>query len=324
MPDFSNGNVTRRVTSRLLGTSKSMGGSCVCSQRAVLALALLAVSFGCDDKRRYVTPAPTPDATEVTAIRVAAGSGGGSTAETLMEPTGWATIRGTIRLVGTPPPNPLYNVTKDNSVCAPGGVSPPSEVYVVGEEGQLADAVIWLKTDLSEGDEELWIHESARPGLTGEVEFDQHACVFDTHVLAMQSSQTLRILNSDSVGHNTKLDSEVSASNVTLPANGSATATFRGQDRKPFKASCAIHPWMYAWIITRENGYFDVTDTTGTFELAHLPAGVPLDIVFWHEAAQFDSSEIRGDGSTAIRRSRISITLDPDTVYEWDISIPAP
>jgi hypothetical protein len=65
-----------------------------------------------------------------------------------------------------------------------------------------------------------WVHEVAK-GSTEEAQFDQKACMFLTHVAAYQTTQRIKVLNSDPVGHNTNMEPRRNVSmNQTIPVGG--------------------------------------------------------------------------------------------------------
>ncbi len=220
------------------------------------------------------------------------------------EPTGWASFKGRITLVGSPPPQAKLPVTgADASVCAPGGKPVFGQTVVVGENGGIKNVIIFLTTKISP--DEPWTHPSVKPGTPKDVVFDQKQCTFLTHVCVMQTGQTLRILNSDLVGHNTKIDN--TPINRIVASGGEVI--YRPQDewKSPTPVSCSIHPWMSAHLLVRENGYFAVTDENGDFEIPNLPAGVDLVFRIWQEKTKFLSG-VEIDGQ-AVKKGKITLNL---------------
>jgi hypothetical protein len=165
-----------------------------------------------------------------------------------------------------------------------------------------------------------WVHPDAQPGaMTDEVIFDQKECVFLTHVVAIQTSQKLRALNSDPVGHNLM----VASFNQTIPSGGFAIYEPLKEQRAPVEMRCAIHPWMQAWFINRDNGYFAVTNPDGTFEIANLPAGVPIELRVWQEKLGAVSNVTVNGEPTTWSKGKLALTLDPDTELELNVVLDA-
>ena len=275
---------------------------------ALLGAALLLAGCG-----RRLPPDPTvidhAAAGELRGKLEAGGGGAVDSAAPAQNPTGLAMLSGTFKIGGTPPPNPILNITgNDQAVCKPGGSEVRAQQVAVGPEGGIANIVIYAEQVPDE-----WVHDSAKPGKIDEVTFDQRACAFLTHVLAIQVSQPILIKNSDPVGHNTKFQPrEGGAFNQIISADGGSSRYQPvGEEREPFAVSCNIHPWMRAWIVTRSNSYFAVTDEEGKFDIANLPAGVPLRFRVWHEKARFRQVDLSvNDQSISLQRRRFTLTLD--------------
>jgi hypothetical protein len=293
--------------------------------RIALLLLMMSIGSGC---QRTLAPDVAADNVKVAEIRLAFGQAGGGTADVdegpQQEPTGWATLRGVFKLDGAAPSRAPLPVTKDVEVCAPGGRTPLSEAVLVGPDGGLKNVLLFLSRSIP--DTEPWTHASAQPGKTDEVIFDQKECIFLSHVLAMQATQPLKILNSDPVGHNTNLSPDANPSfSLTIPSGGSSTYQPNAEERQPFSVICNIHPWMQAWIITRKNSYFAVTQEDGSFEIPNLPAGVDLEFRVWQEKSKFVSEATINGTSQTLPKGRLVLNLNPgdDATNQYEVAIPA-
>ena len=255
----------------------------------LLGVALLAtLSAGCP---RSSGTAGWIDHGEVTDLRKALseGAAGKTEAVAAAEPTGFATIKGTFKLVGqNPRPRKPLPVNKDQDICMPGGKEALSEELLVDSSGGIKDVVIYCITKMP-ADNPKWIHPDFEAAKGNAVEFDQKNCVFLTHVLAVRSTQPVILKNSDSKGHNANIAAKGKAlsANIIIAAGGSSNYTAGGESPEPFDVSCNIHPWMSAKIISRDNPIFAVTKADGSFEIKNVPAGVPLDFKVWQEACKF-------------------------------------
>jgi plastocyanin len=283
--------------------------------RLVIVVIALAAIAGCGEPQDSAyLPA---DMNRVKAIRgtlasgAAAASDEGAATMAGPEPTGWATLQGNFSVKGDVPKPAVLKVDKDVGVCAPGGKQVFGEELVVDGSGGLKNVVIYLTSKLPA--EQPWTHPNAAPGNTDVVEFDQKGCIFLSHVLALQTSQTLKIMNSDSVGHNAKLDpKENSPFNQIIPGKQSIDYKFTSQEAAPFPVACSIHPWMNAAILVRDNGYFAVTADDGSFEISNLPAGIELEFRVWQEKSKFISDDVAVNGqATSWKKGRFTINLDP-------------
>jgi hypothetical protein len=96
----------------------------------------------------------------------------------------------------------------------------------------------------------------------------------------------------------------------------------------PAKVVCSIHPWMVAYLLPRENGYFAVTDDEGRFEIANVPAGEEIELQVWHESGAAPAGGLVGATPDApdmkwSNRGRATLTLQPDEAKEIKVIVPA-
>lgn len=232
---------------------------------------------------------------------------------TSAQPTGFATLRGKFVIAGDAPAPVALSVTKDQNVCSPGGKAVYSNSLIVDSATKgVRNVLVFADKVPAE-----WVHEDAKPGKADEVVFDQKECVFLTHVVAMLTTQKLRILNSDPVGHNLM----VGSFNQTVPAGGYAIYQPNKEQRNPLEMRCAVHPWMQAYFINRDNAYFAVTKDDGTFEIPNLPAGVPLEFRVWHERLA-GNINVQLDGqATTWAKGKFNLTLESGSDKELNASL---
>jgi hypothetical protein len=127
----------------------------------------------------------------------------------------------------------------------------------------------------------------------------------------MQATQKLKILNSDPVAHNTKIDAKRARSiNESIPPGGSALYTPGKSEKEPAPVSCSIHPWMKAYLLPLDDSYGSVTNKQGTFEIPNLPAGVDLVVQAWHEKTGKKLGEVSVDGKATWKRGRLEFKGD--------------
>lgn len=238
--------------------------------------------------------------------------------------TGWATLRGRFIFEGSVPERPakLAALThSDASVCAPGGEAPRENDIVVGEGGGLQYVAVYLRR--APGNR---VHESASTPPDEPFVFDQKNCVFQEHVFACQVGQTVVLQNSDPVGHNAKIEGKARF-NQTIQANDSLSYEFAAEEAAPQPVSCSIHPWMRAFALPRENGYYAVTAPDGSFQIANLPAGVELEFQAWHERGRGTGGGLALDTPEAQQldwnaRGRFTIKLEENQEREIVIHVP--
>ena len=211
------------------------------------------------------------------------------------------------------------------AVCKPGGRQVTNDVVVTGSGNGLANVLVYADVP------DEWVHESQK-GKTEAVNYDQKNCLFTNRIVGIQKTQSLRLLNSDSVGHNAALKPAKNSSyDATIPGGGEAVYPEAGgkalvQEKIPFTVSCAAHPWMQSYVIIRNDGYFAVTKEDGSFELPNLPAGVPVKVMVWHEVIKGVSSKVvnvqpEGIAQKWSKRGAFTVNLEPDSQADLKIAI---
>jgi hypothetical protein len=276
------------------------------------AAVCLATFSGC---ARSTAPAERVNVNNVAALRTSLGgdSAGPAEAGPAPEPTGFATIKGTFKLAGPAPERVALVVDKEQNICAPGGKQVLSEKFVVDPAtGGIRDVVIYLNDKKFIPGDPKWEHPSFADSRESQVEFDQKACVFLSHMFVMRATQSCRVLNSDPIGHNTNIagGGKARTENFLVGANSYATYKPGGESPEPFAVSCNIHPWMSANMLVRDNPYFAVTKADGTFEIPNVPAGVELEFRVWQEKTRFISKfKIAGEDKDRVK-GRIKLMLE--------------
>jgi hypothetical protein len=298
-----------------------------CGNRTAWLVLIAAAVAGC---ARPVPPAERVNDATVQVLRTAFGGGAAETSASaapvaMAEPTGWATLKGSFKLGGAAPQRTPLRIEKDHEVCAPGGRQVLSEDLVVDSATQgIKDVVIYLTgpAKFPVGNEK-WEHPDYAAAREATLDFDQKNCVFLTHMFVMRSKQKARVLNSDPVGHNTNIQGggRAGAINATIPSNESATYVPGGEAPEPFAVSCSIHPWMSAAMIVRDSPYFAVTKPDGSFEIANVPAGVPLEFRVWQEKAKFLQDVKVNGNAEKWNRGRVKMTLQPGETKALDVVV---
>ncbi len=283
------------------------------------------VLSGCS---RALPPSISISESQISSVRAAledgVSSAGGGESAAVADPTGWATLTGKFTIIGAVPANPALKVDKDQAVCAPGGKQVLDNIVMVGDGGALQNVLVYVSSKVP-SDSPAWIHETYAAQRDAEVIFDQKDCIFLSRLGVMWSTQTLKVLNSDPVGHNTNLDSKrgAAAANMTVAANGSALYVPGNASPAPFSVSCAIHPWMKAAMMVCDNPYFAVTDANGNFSIPNVPAGVELEFRVWHEKAGYIQEVSVAGTAEKWSKGKFKRTLSDDEAVNLDVAINA-
>jgi len=214
----------------------------------------------------------------------------------------WATLKGRFVYDGEPPQQEKVEITSDKAVCS--AHHPLKEDLVVGENGGLANVVVWVRT------KDVAVHPDLREAPAEAATMDNHFCRFDPHIIPVRVGQPLKITNSDSVNHNSLgLPRKNPQFNVNVVPNGSKELTFGSEERLPVEVKCAIHPWMKAYLLIQDHPYMAVSDEDGNFQIENLPTGVELEFQVWQESAGYVREVSQDSKDLGWERGRFTVTL---------------
>ena len=126
--------------------------------------------------------------------------------------------------------------------------------------------------------------------------------------MAIRVGQTLKILNSDGVSHNTHTFGikTVVFNQVVLPNDAQGAAhVYKQAEQEPISVGCDIHPWMKAYHLPLDHPFVAISGEDGTFEIKDVPAG-KQEFKVWHEAVGYLEKSLvvtvkPGDNELAIK-----------------------
>jgi hypothetical protein len=230
-------------------------------------------------------------------------AGGGAAGATELESKGSGTIKGTVMFDGNPPAATPVKMEKDPDVCNKTDQK-KLQVWEVGPNKGVANVVVWLRAPKGKA---FKIPDDMKQWKGDPVSLDQPHCAFEPRVLALypsffdpqakeqkSSGQKFVVVNSATIPHNTNVTPSSTlinqGGNNLLPPKSKQEMVF-----KPSKANqaggeqtitftCNIHPWMKGFAKVFDHPFEAVTKEDGTFEIKNVPAGVDLDLVYWHES----------------------------------------
>jgi plastocyanin len=282
----------------------------------VAAGSLLALA-GCS---REPPRGPIPQESIVTEIRSQFMTVEAAPSETAAaQGTGWATLSGTIKLAGDPPPaKPLPIAGSDAGICAPGGATVLSRSLIVDKDSKgIANVVIFARKVAR-------VNPLDAKPQTKDVEFDQKNCLFTEPLAVAQLGQTVVLKNSDPMAHNVKMrPASNPAFNQLIPSTQSTTYNASAEEGVPVQVNCDVHPWMKAFLFFRKNGYFAVTKADGSFEIPNLPAGEEIEFQIWHERIEKYAMTTDGTKIDAKGRFKLKLTADENKKLSLDIPVAA-
>jgi hypothetical protein len=184
------------------------------------------------------------------------------------------TIQGRVRLSGPAPGNPIIRMGMD-PMCAKlnaGPSKPVQELVLRSADGGLANAFVTLKGTFP---------KVAAP--RDPVVIRQVKCVDAPRVVGAMVGQTLRIVNGDTLAHETHTaNSTTNTFKVTQPHSDMVFDYTLKSPEEMLHLACDVHRWMTAWVGVEPHPYFNVTSDTGAFTIANVPPG-HHQIRAWHE-----------------------------------------
>ncbi len=190
-------------------------------------------------------------------------------------------VVGSVSFAGTPPAREEIALGSVGA-CAAVHATPPLTETVVVHDGQLANAIVYVKSGL-----EGRVFAIPREPVT----VDQKGCVFLPHVRSVQTYTPVRFVNSDPLLHNVRSASERNRPfNLALSQSGSERLVqFESAEMVPI--TCDVHGWMRAYVGVFDHPYHAVTGGDGRFALRALPAGHYV-LEAWHETLGTKTAEV--------------------------------
>jgi plastocyanin len=184
-----------------------------------------------------------------------------------------ASLKGVVKFEGAAPKPSRIEMSQD-PVCSKAHSTPPTtEEVVVGASGGLANVVVYISDGLTSHD----FQPPQEPAV-----LEQKGCQYKPHVLAIQASQKLDVVNSDETTHNIHpMPNNNREWNMTQPHGMKLEQTF-AREEVSILVKCNVHPWMKGYIAVFKHPYFAVSDKNGDFELKGLPPGT-YTITAWQE-----------------------------------------
>lgn len=194
-----------------------------------------------------------------------------------------ASLTGTVRFEGPAPKRAPISMAKEPTCASLHKTPPLAEDVVVGQNGALENVVIYV----SEG-----LPDTVADAPPDPVVLSQNGCSYSPHVVALQTGQKLRIVNSDKTSHNIHpMPSSNREWNKSQPPGVPPFEESFAREEIGIPVKCNVHPWMRAYIAVLHHPYFSVTNESGSFQIRNLPPG-NYTITAWHEKLGTASQKI--------------------------------
>lgn len=287
----------------------------------------LGAASGCGNENPNAFETPSgPAAASATAetpgtVAAAEPNNAGSATTTATDDDGWGTFKGKIKVSGKIPANPAEDIKQDDKdwdLCAVDGKAPLDDNLVVGKKGQLRDVFVMMYRKSKDG--EVPVHPSYEKLKAEPVVIDNKNCRFQPHAIFARTGQTIRLKNSDNVGHNVHVVTFANESNDNVPANDQLDIKFNDVDKSPGTVVCDVHKWMDGVIMIRDEPYVAITKADGSFEMKNVPAG-KWKFQFWHKKCGY-MKKLDVPGQKVGRRGEIEVEIaDGKTLDLGELSI---
>lgn len=223
----------------------------------------------------------------------------------------WGTLTGRFVVNGAVPPQGRIQQN-----VGP-GIQVVDESVVVARNGDLHGACIYLRT------KNVAVAPKYAASANDEVTLEISNLRFNPHFVLLRTSQTLKLLNSEAVGHAPKLDSITNPSwHPLLAAGATVKHKLSNEDSLPIKVSDNTQPWMLAWLLVRDSPYAAASSGDGKFAIKDLPAGAELEFQLWHEYPGY-LKKVAYEGGSTDNKGRFKITIKPGDNDLGDIIVPA-
>lgn len=183
-------------------------------------------------------------------------------------------IAGSVTFTGETPASEAIQMAADPFCLSAHSEAVMSTPVMVDADGGLMNVVVHISGGL-EG--------YAFPDAVEQAVINQTDCMYEPHVLAMQTGQTIVIRNSDDTLHNVNVQpTNNPAFNQGQPLAGMELERIFENAEIGIPARCDVHPWMGAFISVFDHPYFSVSTEAGAFSIPQLPPGDYV-IEAWHE-----------------------------------------
>ncbi len=207
--------------------------------------------------------------------RTAPAAAGNPSAAGSADAGGSASMSGVVRLEGQPPKPVSINMAQEPACVKLHAGAPVSySEVVVGPNNSLGNVVVYVSSGL----EGKTFEPPSQP-----VVIDQKGCMYQPHVIALQTNQKLQVVNDDPTMHNIHpIPTSNREWNKSQPPSMPPIETGFAREEISIPVKCNVHPWMRSYIAVFSHPYFSVTGKEGSFLLKNLPPGT-YTLTAWHE-----------------------------------------
>ena len=175
-------------------------------------------------------------------------------------------ISGRVFLSGKPPAERVLPMDPRCAAEHKGQVT--TRFYVTGKDNGLADVFIVISAGLPR----LQWAVPKQP-----VTLRLRGCLYENHIVGVQTDQTLLVENLDRIMHNIhNIPSKGSGNpekNVAIMPRAKPLQYVFPEAERFLRFKCDVHPWEFAYVNVVEHPFFTVSDANGNFTINGLPPG---------------------------------------------------
>jgi hypothetical protein len=210
-------------------------------------------------------------------------------------------IKGQITITGEKPRPMAFNLVTIPDAVYCGRISTGTgwrivEDFIIGNNGELKDAVVMLKNV-----------EKGKTFDLPDVRIDAIDCDFLPFVNVLRDKDKITVVNMDPVEHDIQgyETARVRGARVLfnrplpmnpfhkvvglfgknahthLPGEPMVEEIHLQKERNIFVMQCGFHPYMFSWGMVLDNPYFSITKADGFFEIGDIPHG-EYQLAVWH------------------------------------------
>lgn len=179
-------------------------------------------------------------------------------------------LSGRVIYKGPPVEPKKLDVTLDQHAC--GTEAKRSEALIVGPDGGVANAVVWV----------VGAEPGPMPAPSAPLRVTQKACVFTPHVALVPKGGQIVVRNEDAVAHNFKAAGQGGNSyNFNQPGGAENSVAFPDAGIVPVE--CSFHYWMTGYVVVAAHRLYALTGPDGRYVLDDVPSG-QRRMKVWHES----------------------------------------
>lgn len=205
--------------------------------------------------------------------------------------TDGGSVRGRVRLDGTPPPARIFHLVFSPNMAFCGKISDGAgnrilKEFQVAPDGGFQGVVVAV----------VGVEKGKAFDYAPELTIDH--CRIAPFIMPVRNGRTVSLVNKDPIAHDIQAYS-IRGDNFTIqlfnkPLVPESQAVKDIRMRKShyiFHTQCGVHDFMRSWGLAVGNPYFAVTAADGTFTISDLPPG-EYDVIAWHPHLPVQASKV--------------------------------